>query len=146
MQMPTGYTSSQCIVAYLERTRPIGIANLTTQSHNRWQPIAGHGSYHTDSFTATRTGPVSSPLLGESSDYAQPITGHVTEVTCPVIGQARPELTPSKRQKTGPGLCISLFLPTTIADNKRQDSMTLEYDLRWSDLSKVFPPVLYHDI
>ena len=26
------------------------------------------------------------------------------EVTCPVIGRAQPELTPSKRQKTGPGL------------------------------------------
>ena len=38
----------------------------------------------------------------QSSDYAQPITGQVTEVTCPVIGRAQPELTPSKRQKTGP--------------------------------------------
>ena len=27
-------------------------------------------------------------LLSVSSDYAQPITGQVTEVTCPVIGQA----------------------------------------------------------
>ena len=27
-------------------------------------------------------------LLGVSSDYAQPITGQVTEVTCPVIGRA----------------------------------------------------------
>ena len=36
-------------------------------------------------------------------NYAQPITGQVTEVTCPVIGRAQPELTPSKRQKTGPG-------------------------------------------
>ena len=41
-------------------------------------------------------------LLGVSSDYAQPITGQVTEVTCPVIGRAQPELTPSKRQKTSP--------------------------------------------
>ena len=32
----------------------------------------------------------------------QPITGQVTEVTCPVIGRAQPELTPSKRLKTGP--------------------------------------------
>ena len=37
-----------------------------------------------------------------SSDYAQPITGQVTEVTCPVIGQAQPDLNPSKRQKTDP--------------------------------------------
>ena len=41
-------------------------------------------------------------LLRVSSDYAQPITGQVTEVTCPVIGWAQSELTPSKRQKTGP--------------------------------------------
>ena len=45
-------------------------------------------------------GPIFCLLLGVSSDYAQPITGQVTEVTCPVIGQAQPELTPSKRQKT----------------------------------------------
>ena len=30
-------------------------------------------------------------LFGVSSDYAQPITGQVTEVTCPVIGRAQPE-------------------------------------------------------
>ena len=47
-------------------------------------------------------GPVFRLLLGVSSDYAQPITGQVTEVTCPVIVRAQPELTPSKRQKTGP--------------------------------------------
>ena len=41
-------------------------------------------------------------LLRVSSDYAQPITGQVTEVTYPVIGWAQPELTPSKRQKTDP--------------------------------------------
>ena len=41
-------------------------------------------------------------LLEVISDYAQPITGQVTEVICPVIGRAQPELTPSKRQKTGP--------------------------------------------
>ena len=46
-------------------------------------------------------GPVFCLLLGVSSDYAQPITGQVTEVTCPVIGRAQPELTPSKRRKTG---------------------------------------------
>ena len=38
-----------------------------------------------------------------SADHAQPITGQITKVTCPVIGQARPEPTPSKRRKTGPG-------------------------------------------
>ena len=53
-----------------------------------------------------RPGPVFCLLLGVSSDYAPPITGQVTEVTCPVIGWAQPELTPSKRQKTGPGLPV----------------------------------------
>ena len=47
-------------------------------------------------------GPVFCLLFEESSDYAQPITGQVTEVTYPEIGQAQPGLTPSKRQKTGP--------------------------------------------
>ena len=50
-----------------------------------------------------RSGPIFCLLLGVSSDYAQPITGQVTKVTCPVIGPAQPELTPSKRQKMGLG-------------------------------------------
>ena len=49
------------------------------------------------------TRPVICPLLGVSSDYAQPITGQVTEVTCPVIGRAQPEFTPSKGHETDPG-------------------------------------------
>ena len=48
-------------------------------------------------------GPVFCLLLRVSSGYVQPITGQVTEVTCPVIGRAQSELTPSKIQKTGPG-------------------------------------------
>ena len=51
----------------------------------------------------TYPGSVFCLLLSASSDYAQPITGQVTEVTCPVIGRGQPELTPSKRQKTDPG-------------------------------------------
>ena len=58
--------------------------------------------HHWVSITCLTSGPVFCLLLGVSSDYAQPITGQVTEVTCPVIGRAQPELTPSKRQKTGP--------------------------------------------
>ena len=50
----------------------------------------------------TRHVPVFGLLLRVSSDYAQPATGHVTEVNCPVIGRAQPEFTPSKRQKTDP--------------------------------------------
>ena len=49
-------------------------------------------------------GPIFCLLLGVSSDYAQPITGQVTKVTCPVIGRAQSELTLIKRQKTSPAL------------------------------------------
>ena len=45
------------------------------------------------------SGPAFCLLLGVSSDHAQLITHQVTEVACPVIGEAQPELTPSKRQK-----------------------------------------------
>ena len=48
-------------------------------------------------------GPIFCLLLGVSSGCPRPITGQVTEVTWPVIGWAQSELTPSKRQKTGPG-------------------------------------------
>ena len=47
------------------------------------------------------TGSVFCLLFRVRSVYDQPITGQVTEVTCPMIGRAQPELTPSKRQKTG---------------------------------------------
>ena len=58
-------------------------------------------------YSVVRTsGPVFCLLLRVSSDYAQPITGQVTKITCPVIGRAPPELTLSKRQKTGPGLYL----------------------------------------
>ena len=46
--------------------------------------------------------------LRVSSDFAQPITGQVTEVTCPVNGRAQSELTPSERQKTGAGRASDL--------------------------------------
>ena len=48
-----------------------------------------------------RQGPFS-VSLGISSDYSQPITGQVTEVTCPVIGQAQPELTHEQETGNGP--------------------------------------------
>ena len=49
-----------------------------------------------------RSGTIFCFLLGVSSGCAQPITGQVTEITCPVIGQAQPELTRSKRQIMAP--------------------------------------------
>ena len=61
----------------------------------------------TDSSTTTcwhtTSGLIFCLLLGVSSDYAQPITGQVTEVTCPVIGRAQPELTQSEQEtENGP--------------------------------------------
>ena len=53
-------------------------------------------------FEFRKSGPVFCLLFGVTWDYAQPITGQVTKVTWPVIGLAQPELTLSKRQKTGP--------------------------------------------
>ena len=60
-----------------------------------------HSINHISVFAETVPGSVFWPLHAVSSDYAQPITGQVTEVTCPVIDRAQPEITPSKRQKTG---------------------------------------------
>ena len=70
-------------------------------------------------------------LLGVSSDFAQPITGQVTKMTCPVISRAQPELTSSKRQKTGPDLTkaphyFSLISPTLIVELERTP---LQHDL-----------------
>ena len=52
-------------------------------------------------------GPVLCLLLEVSSDYAQPIAGQVTEVTCSVIGQAQPEITPSNRPKASLDIMLS---------------------------------------
>ena len=57
------------------------------------------------------SGPVFCLLLGVSSGCARPITGQVTSVTWPVIGRALSELTPSKRQKTGPDHDIGKVAP-----------------------------------
>ena len=61
-------------------------------------------------------GPVICLLLGVSPDYAQPITSQVTEVTCHVVGQAQPELAPSKMQNTNPDhRGLMSFLPGWLA-------------------------------
>ena len=57
-------------------------------------------------------------LIGVSSDYAQPITCQVTEVSCPMIGRAQPELTSSKRQKTGPGLAKHMLYASICSGSK----------------------------
>ena len=59
---------------------------------------------HLEDLEDQKPGSVFCLLLGVSSDYAQPITSQVTDVTCLVIGRAPSELTPSKRQKVGPVL------------------------------------------
>ena len=59
-------------------------------------------------YTGSMTlGPIFCLLLGVSSDYAQPITGQISEVTCPVIGQAQHELTQNKRQEMAQVLLVS---------------------------------------
>ena len=74
--------------------------------NDRWVIESAGWSHHLlgngQSTAIDSPGPVFCLLLRVSSDYAHPITGQVTEVTCPVIGQAQPELTRSKRWKTGP--------------------------------------------
>ena len=65
-------------------------------------PLMWKLDFSTSSNELQCPGPVFCLLLRVSSDYAQPVTGQVTEVTCPVTGQAQPELTLSTRQKTGP--------------------------------------------
>ena len=61
-----------------------------------------------ESTMARCTGPVFYLLPGVRSDCARPITRQVTSVTWPVIGWAQSELTPSKRQKTGPdATCVT---------------------------------------
>ena len=62
-------------------------------------------------------GPYVFLLLEVSPDYAQPITGQVTEVTWPVIGQAQPEHTPSKRHETGAGKVLAVYNWITSASN-----------------------------
>ena len=59
-------------------------------------------TWSTNAISWVASGPVFCLLLRVCSVYAQPITGQVTDVTCPVIGRAQPELTLSKRQNTGP--------------------------------------------
>ena len=50
-------------------------------------PVYDHMTIKSDS--EERPGPGFCLLLGVSSDHPQPITGQVTEVTCPVIGWAQ---------------------------------------------------------
>ena len=84
-------------------------------------------------FRCLRLGTVFCLLLGESSDYAQPITGQVTKVTCPVIGRAQPVFTPSKGQKTGPDVYFQKPPLTKINDEilnwgvDTQQSLAISY-------------------
>ena len=102
------------MAAILSRPQFVDIYNIILRKTGRRQRLTTQTlNYDTTTKGVLRwywetSGPVFYLLLGVSSDYAQPITGQVTEVTCPVIGWAQPELTPSKRQKTGPGLSAVL--------------------------------------
>ena len=72
-------------------------------SHHKTSPVYVFFLISSNVEFHEQSGPIFCLLLRVSSGYAQPITGQVTEVTCPVIGQAQPEHNPNKKQKTGPG-------------------------------------------
>ena len=76
-----------------------------------------------------RRGPVFCLLLRVSSDYAQPITGQVTEVTCRMI--CRAELTLSKRQKTGHGYVFKSNGGKSFSGRSRGIFPTLLYCYFW---------------
>ena len=78
------------------RTTPTTVSGTTYYTRT-----LSHSLSH---FYLLRLGPVFCLLLEVSSGCAKPITRQVTSVTCLVIGRAQPELTQSKRQKTGPGV------------------------------------------
>ena len=104
-------------------------------------PFLGLGTCWGSSLSEAYPGPVFCLLLGVSSDFAQPITGQVTEVTCPVIGQAQPELTPSKRQKTGPACIHGQFIFHTlyVADSNYCMKYGLAPTCHWRLLSSSPP-------
>ena len=77
--------------------------NTKTINGNNWEVIIELSVLQHWEAIGNISGPVFCLLLRVSSNYAQPITGQVTEVNCPVIGRTQPEPTRSKRQKTGPG-------------------------------------------
>ena len=73
-----------------------------TPAITEWFPSKKASNAELWCFLCCQPGPVFFPLLRVSSDYAHPITGQITEVTCRVIGWTQRELTLSKRYKTGP--------------------------------------------
>ena len=85
-------------------------------------------------------GPVFCLLQGISSGCAWPITGQVTSVTCPVIGWAQSELTPSKKQKTGPvdarGQDISSHAGIDLVTSEYSSLSYSSFSTRWiNDIS-----------
>ena len=74
----------------------ISITGTVGPNDHPWVPITMFAEHAKETWACFLS------LLKVSSDYAQPITGQVTEVTWPVIGWAWSEFTQSKRQKMGP--------------------------------------------
>ena len=91
-----------CILDYWPFVR--GIHHWWLVDSLTWMPLTRASNADLWCFLRwySQPGPICHLLLRVSSDYAQLITGQVTEVTCPVIGRAQPQLTRSKRQKMGP--------------------------------------------
>ena len=83
------------LVAKILATK-IGIF-LVTSGHKLPKLVANissefHHLVNTELAVGSLIGPIFCLLFRVSSDYAHPITGQVTEVTCTVIGQAQPQL------------------------------------------------------
>ena len=95
-------------------------------------------------------GPVFCLLLGVSSDYAQPITGQVTEVTCPVIGPNTAWAYSKQETANGPRLwiytyCICLFFCFVLLTFFKfkfytPGAFTVSCPTRAAILSESFPP------
>ena len=106
-------------------TRFLGIRVLIMQS---WQtPHDTCDIAQCTCFFVFVSGPVFCLLLGARSGCVRSITGQVTSVTWPVIGWTQSELTPRKRQKTGPDLYSPLTYLHEWSRYAYSASRTLEY-------------------
>ena len=86
--------------------------NLHYRLYRVYNIMSSNGIIDLAKHLKPRCGLVFCLLLGViSSGYAQPITGQVTEVTCPVIGQAQPELTPNRKRAVVRWL---VYIPITL--------------------------------
>ena len=82
-------------------TRPISVSCQDILNNTQ---VLKCKQYHVTTLNTVlcNTGPIFCLLLGVSSDYSQPITGQVTEVTCPVIDQSTAWAYSEQETENGP--------------------------------------------